>query len=250
MTGIHGFQLLKCDYLLIFSVLYHCTFNIWRLRTVRHTQLAMSRCQPRLWEVVKGTKFSAMFLSFWSCNNHKKLCRNLRGTDCGNPIPSAVCLLRLGWVEGNKELLNKSFSVREEAVIRRASTAAKELLLTVTSGHGPLLPITQPLNAQWIGRRTARWRKHHTKESFTRHTQSHKYFPKRVEPHLSCNLNRYVSAIVAGLWWNMQDRCKHFFKAEREWRSLMHWRLMGTRGRLWFCANCGWNPCDKNVSLN
>lgn len=182
--------------------------------------------------------FSTTITEFLELKYSQKCLQEPRGTDCGNSIPPTAWLLRLRWVEGNKELLNKSFSVRGEAVISRPGTAAKKLLLTFTSGqgqHGPPLPATQPLHTSWIGR-TARWRKHHTKGSFTRHTLR---VINRVEPHLSCNLNRYASAIIASQWWNMQDRCKHFFKAEREWRTHMHGWLMGTRGRLWSCANCG-----------
>lgn len=182
----YRFQPLKCSYLLLFYVLYHCKLNIlWLV----NKKLKRPTLTLKSYELYKS-----LYKSFWSCNIHKHFCENLGGADCGNLIPSAVCLLRLGWVEGNKELLNKSFSVREEAVIRRAGTAARELLLTFTSGrgqHGPPLPTTQPLNASWIGVEDGEMKKtSHKRILHSTCSRSHKYFPMRVESHLSCNLKQ------------------------------------------------------------
>ena len=171
------------------------------------------------------------------------------GAGCGNPKLSEVCLWGVGRVEENKELLNKSFSVREEAVIRWSGTAAKEPLLTFTSGQGqtgPPLPTTQQFNAT-LEEGGKKKRSSHKRILQSMHTQSHKYFPKRVEPYSSSNLNRYNSAIITSQWWNMQDDSKHILKTEKATENL---RLVVDRVRLWFCVNSGWNAYDKNASLN
>lgn len=84
----YRFQPLKCSYLLLFYVLYHCKLNIlWLV----NKKLKRPTLTLKSYELYKS-----LYKSFWSCNIHKHFCENLGGADCGNLIPSAVCLLRLG----------------------------------------------------------------------------------------------------------------------------------------------------------
>lgn len=96
-------------------------------------------------------------------------------------------------MESKKELLNKGFSVRADAVIPWAGTAAKKLLLTFKSGpgqHGQLLLTAQPLKAPRIGGEDSEIKKSSYKR--IRHSvlsKTHKCFSERVEPHLSDGLH-------------------------------------------------------------